>query len=120
MGSHPPPRQDAPREFLLAQPPAPCFIKRAMILKQTSAFARRGPDILTEELAAALREKESMDFKDLLPLVIERSRARGVGGAEDMLRLRIYEKLQALVKQGSVKKLSTGAEKRYGIVQGDL
>lgn len=45
------------------------------------------------------------DFSELFAVVHQRLRARGVsGGGEEMLRLRVYEKLQALVARGLVKK----------------
>jgi len=68
-------------------------------------FKRRGPDILTLELASVLSEGAWFDFNTLFLMVHSNLRARGAAhGGEEMLRLRIYEKLQSLVQQSSVEK----------------
>lgn len=78
------------------------------------AFTRRGPDVVTEELAVALSIKRSFEFKALFDVVFANLRARkAVSGGEEMLRLRAYEKLQSLVRQGMVKKTLTKAGKEY-------
>jgi len=70
-----------------------------------SGFSRRGPDIITEELVAVLLEKNSFEFKALFEVIHANLRARNAAsGGEEMLRLRAYEKLQALVGAGVVKK----------------
>jgi hypothetical protein len=75
-----------------------------------SAFSRRGPDIVTEELAAVLSKSQSLEFKPLFEVLHTNLRARNAAsGGEEMLRLRAYEKLQFLVQQGVVKK----TEKKY-------
>ncbi len=77
-------------------------------------FSRKGPDKVTEELAVVLSGKGSFEFKPLFDIVHENLRAKNaVSGGEEMLRLRTYEKLQALVGQGMVKKTITKAVKRY-------
>ena len=73
-----------------------------------SSFSRRGPDNVTEELVAALSGSKSYEFKALFSVIHAALRARNAGGGEEMLRLRTYEKLQNLVRQGQVKK--TGKE----------
>jgi hypothetical protein len=79
-----------------------------------SAFARKGPDAMTEELVAVLSRKESFEFKPLFDLVYANLRARNAAGSsEEMLRLRIYEKLQHLVAQGAVKKTIAKETKKY-------
>jgi hypothetical protein len=79
-----------------------------------SAFARKGPDAMTEELVAVLSGKESFEFKPLFDLVYANLRARKASGSsEEMLRLRIYEKLQHLVAQGAVKKTIAKETKKY-------
>ena len=79
-----------------------------------SAFQRRTPDALTEELVAALSSKSSFEFNQLFELILEKLRARNIGkGNTEMLRLRAYEKLQHLVKEGAVKKTITGDVKKY-------
>ena len=84
-----------------------------MSIPKRSAFARRLPDLVTEELAAALNSRTNYEFKDLFAVVYEKLRARNaIGGGEEMLRLRAYEKLQHLVSRGMVKK---DAKKYKGI-----
>jgi hypothetical protein len=70
-----------------------------------TGFSRRGPDLVTEELVAALSSSKSFEFKALFDIVHSALRARNAAsGGEEMLRLRAYEKLQGLVAQGQVKK----------------
>jgi hypothetical protein len=72
-----------------------------------SPFARRGPDVVTEELAAVLSAGESFEFKPLFDVIHVNLKARNAAsGGEEMLRLRTYEKLQTLVQRGIVNKLS--------------
>jgi hypothetical protein len=67
--------------------------------------SRRAPDLVTEELVAALSRKASFEFNALFEIVHANLRARNAaGGGEEMLRLRAYEKLQNLVYRGMVKK----------------
>lgn len=82
-----------------------CYYTR--LVKQTySAFSRRGPDNVTEELVAALLKPSSFEFKALFEVIHESLKARNAAsGGEEMLRLRAYEKLQNLVQQGQVKKI---------------
>ena len=78
---------------------------KLMLMQRKSAFSRRGPDLVTEELVAVLTKKTSFEFKQLFDQVHERLRARNAAsGGEEMLRLRAYEKLQNLVSRGMVKK----------------
>jgi hypothetical protein len=78
------------------------------------SISRRGPDLVTEELAVALSGEGSFEFKPLFELVHANLRARkSASGGEEMLRLRTYEKLQGLVSQGMVKKTITKAGKHY-------
>jgi hypothetical protein len=82
-----------------------CYQNRLMLMQRKSAFSRRGPDLVTEELVAVLTKKTSFEFKQLFDMVHERLRARNAAsGGEEMLRLRAYEKLQNLVSRGMVKK----------------
>lgn len=74
-------------------------------MKTTFGFSRRGPDRVTEELAAALLDEKWVEFKALFTVVYSKLRARNAAsGGEEMLRLRTYEKLQTLVQSGIVKK----------------
>jgi len=76
-----------------------------MSFHKKSAFARRLPDLVTEELASALSSKTTFEFKDLFELVHQNLKARNAAsGGEEMLRLRSYEKLQNLVERGMVSK----------------
>ena len=76
--------------------------------------SRRGPDVVTEELAAVLSGPASFEFKPLFDLVYANLRTRkSASGGEEMLRLRAYEKLQSLVNRGMVKKTITKDGKKY-------
>jgi hypothetical protein len=78
-------------------------------------FSRRNsPDLVTEELAATLSGNAALEFKDLFEIVYANLRARkSANGGEEILRLRVFEKLQSLVKQGMVEKISTTTGKEY-------
>lgn len=77
-------------------------------------FSRRGPDAVTEELVTVLSGEGCHEFKPLFTLVYTKLRARKmVSGGEEMLRLRVYEKLQQLVNQGMVSKVITEGIKEY-------
>jgi len=76
-----------------------------MPIHKKTAFSRRLPDLVTEELASVLSSRSSFEFKELFDVVHENLRARNAAsGGEEMLRLRAYEKLQNLVARGMVKK----------------
>src|SRR6187399_3140567 len=76
-----------------------------MPIHKKTAFSRRLPDLVTEELASALSTKTNFEFKELFEIVHASLRARNAAsGGEEMLRLRAYEKLQNLVARGMVKK----------------
>lgn len=82
--------------------------------KNYSGFSRRGPDVVTEELTAALSHKTTFEFKALFEVVHTSLKERNAAsGGEEMLRLRTYEKLQNLVEQGAVKKTITPGGKEY-------
>ena len=77
-------------------------------------FSRRGPDVITEELAAVLSGSVAFEFKPLFDIIHANLRARkSASGGEEMLRLRTYDKLQSLVNQGMVMKTITKAGKHY-------
>jgi hypothetical protein len=71
-----------------------------------SSFSRRGPDNITEELVAALStNSKSYEFKALFSVIYAALRARNAAsGGEEILRLRTYDKLQNLVREGRVNK----------------
>jgi hypothetical protein len=75
-------------------------------MQRKSAFSRRLPDLVTEELVTVLLTKgTSFEFKQLFEIVHERLKKRNAAsGGEEMLRLRAYEKLQHLVSRNMVKK----------------
>ena len=76
-----------------------------MPMHKKTAFARRLPDLVTEELASVLSSRSTFEFGGLFAVIHENLRARNAASSgEEMLRLRTYEKLQALVERGMVKK----------------
>ena len=79
-----------------------------------TTFTRRAPDNITEELVAVLSSRASFEFKPLFDIVLLNLRERNAAtGGEEMLRLRVYEKLQGLVGQGAVDRTITGTTKKY-------
>ena len=85
-------------------------------MKTTYGFSRRGPDRVAEELASVLSKKTPLEFKALFDIVHTNLRAKNAAsGGEEMLRLRLYEKLQNFVQAGFAKK--TGKEYR-GVPKG--
>src|ERR1700736_5756686 len=82
--------------------------------KASTFFTRRAPDNITEELVAVLSSRASFDFKPLFDVVWFNLRERNLAsGGEEMLRLRVYEKLQGLVGQGAVNRTVNGITKKY-------
>src|SRR5881396_656153 len=78
------------------------------------SFIRRMPDNVTEELVAVLSCRASFEFKPLFDIVLLNLRERNAAsGGEEMLRLRVYEKLQGLVGQGAVNRTVNGTTKKY-------
>lgn len=85
-----------------------------MLQNRTSSFTRKGPDVVSEEVAMVLFGKPALEFKALFTIVYANLRARkSSGGGEEMLRLRVYEKLQSLVSRGMVDKTITKGVKEY-------
>ena len=81
------------------------FVVLVVMGLKFSSFSHRGPDTVTEELVDVLLDARPYEFKALFGIVHAGLRARNaVSGGEEMLRLRAYEKLQDLVRQGRVKK----------------
>src|SRR6266851_3918500 len=82
--------------------------------KASTFFTRRAPDNISEELVAVLSSKASFEFKPLFDVVLLNLRERNLAsGGEEMLRLRVYEKLQGLVGRGAVNRTVTGTPKKY-------
>src|SRR4028119_926062 len=74
-------------------------------MASTSSFTKRAPDRVTEELAVVLSEGRAFNFNELFVVLFENLKARYKSrGGEEMMRLRTYETLQALVKKGIVEK----------------
>src|SRR5213082_1891440 len=85
-----------------------------MSKRSAISFTRRAPDNITEELVALFSSKASFEFKPLFDIILLNLRERNLaGGGEEMLRLRVYEKLQNLVGQGAVNRTVTGTTKKY-------
>jgi len=85
-----------------------------MAKKRGISFTRRMPDNITEELIAVLSSKASFEFKPLFDIILLNLRERNAAsGGEEMLRLRVYEKLQNLVGQGAVTRTVNGIVKKY-------
>jgi hypothetical protein len=79
-----------------------------------ASFTRRIPDNVTEELVAVLSSRASFEFKPLFDIILLNLRERNAAsGGEEMLRLRVYEKLQGLVGRGAVNRMVTGTTKKY-------
>ena len=61
-----------------------------------------------------LSSKGSFEFKPLFEIILLNLRERNATtGGEELLRLRVYEKLQGLVHQGAVKRTVIGITKKY-------
>jgi hypothetical protein len=85
-----------------------------MSKRSAISFTRRAPDCITEELVAVLSSKASFEFKPLFEIMLLNLRERNAAsGGEEMLRLRVYEKLQGLVNKGAVKRTVIGITKKY-------
>src|SRR5205814_7773911 len=85
-----------------------------MSKRSAMSCTRRGPDHITEELIAVLSSKASFEFKPLFAIILLNLRERNAAsGGEEMLRLRVYEKLQGLVGRGAVNRTITGTTKKY-------
>ena len=78
------------------------------------SFSRKGPDVLSEVMAVVMCGNPAFEFKALFPMVYTNLRARKLAnGGEEMLRLRVYEKLQNFVSKGMVTKSITAGVKGY-------
>jgi hypothetical protein len=79
-----------------------------------ASFRRRMPDNITEQLVAVLSSRASFEFKPLFDIILSNLQERNLAsGGEEMLRLRVYEKLQGLVGQGAVNRTTLGVTKKY-------
>ena len=76
-----------------------------MATTRKTRFSRRVPDHVTDELVNVLTAGSTHEFNALFLLVYANLKLKNaVSGGEEMLRLRSYEKLQALVNRGLVAK----------------
>lgn len=76
-----------------------------MAIPKRSSFTRRSVDHVTDEIVIALSDGTSFEFKPLFLKVFDALKLRNaVSGGEEMLRLRCYEKLLHLTKNGLVEK----------------
>src|SRR2546428_13458973 len=79
----------------------------------SASFSRRMPDNVTEELVAVLSSRASFEFKPLFDIILLNLRERNAAsGGEEMLRLRVYEKLQGLDAQGAGNRTVLGRRKK--------
>lgn len=84
---------------------------RSTAMKRAFRLARLGPDFLLDELTDALRLNAWQEFNGLFLVVYGKLRERKAATAgQEMLRLRMYEKLQQMVQLGVVEK--TGKQYR--------
>ena len=78
------------------------------------SFKRVRPDNITEALVAVLSSRASFEFRPLFDIVLSDLQKRNIAsGGEEMLRLRVYEKLHGLVVQGAVSRIVAGTTKKY-------
>ena len=74
-------------------------------MKKQFTLRRGGTDVLTEELVGAFAGAACFEFKAVFVVIYANLRARNAAyGGEEMLRLRLYDKLQGLVQVGGVHK----------------
>ena len=65
----------------------------------------RSPDAIRSEMLVVLSCADTILFNDIFEGVLAAMKSKGIStGGEEILRLRIYEKLQTLVSQGALQK----------------
>ena len=76
-----------------------------MLEDRRSRSSRKTPDLVTDELILILHEAGMLEFNDIFQrtVVVMKAKHMSLGG-EEILRLRIYEKLQNLVSAGGLMK----------------
>ena len=83
---------------------------------ETTSVSRRLIDHVMDELVNVLSDHEALEFKELFSRVFDGLKKRNaVRGGEEMLRLRCYEKLQQLTRDGLVKKTGKSYRALKGI-----
>ena len=76
------------------------------VLMHSTFNSRRIPDTVSEELVAALLNSKSHEFTALFSVIHSALKARNAANcSEEILRLRTYDKLQNLVREGQVTKI---------------
>ena len=76
-----------------------------MAFTKRPTFSRRSADHITDEIVSALADGIAIEFKPLFAKVFAGLKNRNaVSGGEEMLRLRCYEKLLKLSKDGLIEK----------------
>ena len=72
-----------------------------MLEDRRSRSSRKTPDLVTDELIIILHEAGMLEFNDIFQrtVIVMKQKHMSLGG-EEILRLRIYEKLQGLVSAG--------------------
>ena len=70
-----------------------------------ASLSAKSRDFLTDEIILILLESKIIEFSDLFGKVVDvlKQKHHHVGG-EEILRLRIYEKLQSIVSSGGARK----------------
>ena len=78
-----------------------------MLEDRRSRSSRKAPDLVTDELIVILHEAGMLEFNEIFQrtVVVMKEKHMSLGG-EEILRLRIYEKLQNLVSSGGLVKKS--------------
>ena len=76
-----------------------------MLEDRRSRSSRKAPDLVTDELIVILHEAGMLEFNEIFQraVVVMKEKHMSLGG-EEILRLRIYEKLQNLVSAGGLVK----------------
>ena len=86
----------------------------SVMTKAFNCQSRRFPDVITPQLVAVLSGGAALGFAALCEIMAVKLRATSAGkGGPEMLRLRLHEKLHALVIQGRVEQHVTESGKEY-------
>lgn len=74
-----------------------------MLGDRKSRSSRKAPDLVTNELIVILHQAGMLEFNDIFQrtVIVMKEKHMSLGG-EEILRLRIYEKLQSLVSSGGL------------------
>ena len=76
-----------------------------MLEDRRSRSSRKTPDLVTDELILILHEAGMLEFNDIFQRTVVVMKAKNMSlGGEEILRLRIYEKLQNQVSAGGLMK----------------